>query len=143
MRGTPLERFSAKVDFTDTCWLWTGRIAINGYSQWNIDKKTWSGHKWIYEQIHGPVAAGMHLDHLCRTRSCVNPDHLEPVTPRENHHRSPITNYAKDACPKGHPYSLNNTYIRPSTGSRMCRTCGRRWANAANARRREAAKAIA
>jgi hypothetical protein len=74
------------VDPVTGCWLWLRWRDPNGYGR--ISQSRWGrsllAHRWYYEQRHGPIAAGLHLDHLCRRPSCVNPDHLEPVTNREN-----------------------------------------------------------
>lgn len=77
----------------------------------------------------GPIPEGLDLDHLCRVRQCVNPDHLEPVTARENLMRSPLTqasiNSAKTHCKRGHEFTPDNTRIFPKSGSRCCKTCER------------------
>ncbi len=85
-------------------------------------------HRWAYEQARGAIPDGMHLDHLCRNTLCVNPDHLQAVTARENLRRGvgfAGTNARKTRCPAGHPYSGDNVYIRPASGSRVCVTCRR------------------
>jgi hypothetical protein len=78
-------------------------------------------HRVMYEHLVGPIPDGMQLDHLCRNRMCVNPDHLEPVTARENTRRATalIT-----ACPSGHAYDDQNTALTPE-GRRYCRECKR------------------
>lgn len=82
---TPEERFWAKVDKTETCWLWTGSQRGNGYGQVN-DRALPSRlpHRVAYIWAHGPVPDGMVLDHKCRAPLCVNPDHLHPVTQQQN-----------------------------------------------------------
>jgi hypothetical protein len=70
----------------------------------------------------------MHIDHLCRNTKCVNPEHLEPVTIRENLLRGigPSAKHAvKTHCPAGHEYSGDNLYVHPVKGMRYCRTCGK------------------
>ena len=78
------DRFWAKVQKTDTCWLWTAYRLPSGYGQFGLNGKMVYAHRWSYEQVHGPIPKGMHIDHLCRVKHCVNPDHLEVVTCREN-----------------------------------------------------------
>lgn len=122
------KRFWAKVEKTDTCWLWRGYVAKHGYGTYTIGPKTWRVHRYAYEQAVGPIPDGMQIDHLCRVRSCVNPDHLEVVTSRENTLRSPIAAAAvaarKTHCPAGHPYAGENLYAHPA-GYRICRACKR------------------
>jgi HNH endonuclease len=126
---TPWEdRFWAKVVAAETgCWLWTGAQSRNGYGMFTRydDEPGNCAHIWAFYAFFGEVPDGLELDHLCRTRLCVNPLHLEPVTHYENLHRSPLTvpsrNKAKTHCPKGHPYNERNTaWWR---GSRKCRIC--------------------
>lgn len=123
MTTTLPQRFWAKVDKTDTCWLWVAAKATNGYGQYYLEGSLRVAHRVAYLDAKGEIPDGLQLDHLCRVRHCVNPDHLEPVTPHENQHRSSITNGGKASCRNGHPYDEENTYLRPDTGHRMCRTC--------------------
>lgn len=109
------------------CWLWNLSLNHHGYAQGKPPGgKYRSIHRFAYETAHGPIPEGLQLDHLCRVRHCVNPDHLEPVTSHENSHRSSITiasrNAAKTHCKQGHEFTDVNTYIAAS-GSRVCRTC--------------------
>lgn len=66
------------------CWLWTGCINPDGYG---VFRNT-SAHRLTYQESRGPIPAGLVLDHRCKNRRCVNPDHLEAVTQRENRRRS-------------------------------------------------------
>lgn len=120
------ERFWAKVLKTDKCWLWQGHInKVTGYGMILINRRPESAHITSYKLAGRQIPESMELDHLCRNRSCVNPDHLEPVSHRENVLRG-INACARNArtthCPKGHPYDLFNTYYRPD-GGRDCRIC--------------------
>lgn len=77
-------RFWAKVTKTDTCWLWTAVTLPNGYGLVTINKRKIYVHRWSYEATKGPIPDGLVIDHLCRVRNCVNPDHLEAVTNQVN-----------------------------------------------------------
>ena len=87
----PDARFDAKVDRSDPagCWLWTGSLRA-GYGRFWVDGTVVQAHRYAYERVVGPIPADRELDHLCRIRRCVNPDHLDVVTPSENVRRSPI-----------------------------------------------------
>lgn len=121
-RKSIAERFWAKVEFTPSCWLWTGSCYSNGYGDFSNSRgqKHIMAHRWAYEFCNGPIPPGLPLDHLCCNHPCVRPDHLEPVTVRENARRG--IRGRQVACKHGHPYDLLNTYYRPE-GRRMCRTC--------------------
>lgn len=74
------ERFWAKVEKTDSCWLWTG-ATNNGYGRYGA--KDWA-HRFAYELVRGPIPLGLEIDHRCRNRLCVNPDHLRLATRKQN-----------------------------------------------------------
>jgi hypothetical protein len=116
------ERFWAKVRKTETCWLWTANLNNSGYGLFwvaGVDDKV-PAHRIAYELLIGPIPEGLTIDHLCRVRACVRPDHLEPVTHRENMLRG--KHARKMHCPKGHPYDVRNTFIT-RRGHRECRAC--------------------
>lgn len=106
------------------CWLWTGPQTWNGYPKWGDGS---GAHRRIYELLVGPIPVGLDLDHLCRVRHCVNPEHLEPVTRRENLLRGdtvPARRAAMTHCAYGHEFTEENT--RWYRGMRYCRACNRR-----------------
>lgn len=128
-----IDRFLAQTSPSRSgCTLWTGVLDADGYGQITVGGRTVRAHRWSYEHHVGPIPNGLVIDHLCRVRECVNPDHMEPVTPRENTLRgiSPIAmNAAKTTCKNGHPLVGRNLVEVP--GGRACRTCRveatRRW----------------
>lgn len=111
------------------CWLWDGSTDSKGYGQFRdpISNKNLRAHRVSYEINKGVIPIGLELDHLCRNRCCVNPDHLEPVTHRINNLRGnsvSANNSKKTNCPNGHAYDLANTRINVD-GSRKCKHCDR------------------
>lgn len=125
------------------CWLWDASLDGRGYGQINVGYvgggKTRRvilrrSHRVMYELVKGPIPDGMPLDHLCRVRSCINPDHLEPVTTAENLRRgtSSAAVSARAAkithCVNGHPFSganLSMDTVRGKPRQRVCLTCRR------------------
>lgn len=130
-------RFWSKVDASGDCWIWLGAKG-RGYGHLSAGGRFVGAHRMAYELLVGPIPTGLEIDHLCRNPPCVNPDHLEPVTVRENQRRSPIRktgprpgqvpsgrdNYLgrRDACKHGHPFTSSNTRIEAGHG-RRCRRC--------------------
>lgn len=110
------------------CWLWTASLNHHGYGQFGISDKgrrrPHLAHRVAYELLVGPIPKGMQIDHLCRNPRCVNPAHLEPVTPAENTRRG-LVGVLKTHCPQGHPYDAENTYYAKGAKHRLCRTCNR------------------
>jgi len=110
------------------CWLWQGAKDGGGYGHvWLDGKTTPKVSRVLYEAYKGPIPKGYTIDHLCRNRTCGNPDHLEAVTMRENILRGigPSANNArKTHCPSGHTLLGNNLTPR-ADGRRECRKCAR------------------
>lgn len=119
------------------CWVWTGYVdKKTGYARFNYPGRSILAHRTSYELFKGPIPDGLHIDHLCRNRRCVNPDHLEAVAQTTNTHRglSPLiaANHMQ-VCVRGHSYAEHSYY---RDGIRICcRTC-----EAENQRRRKEAR---
>lgn len=113
MPKKPLETLIVK---TEGCWTWRGSHTAEGYAMF----RGRGAHRAVYERHVGPIPPGYEVDHTCCNAGCVNPDHLEAVTPEENRRRK----YLRiTQCVNGHDYTADNTYIRPATGNRDCRAC--------------------
>lgn len=115
-------RFWAKVEKTQTCWLWTAAMNQYGYGTFEKDGHTCLVHRVAYEWEKGSIPDGLEIDHLCQVHSCVNAHHLEAVTKLVNMQRGKQA--CKTHCIHGHPLSGNNLRMRPH-GRRGCRACHR------------------
>ena len=134
-------RFWLRVEKTATCWIWKGHVLAKGkaYGQVHIRGKSMMAHRYPWEQKHGPVPPRLQLDHLCRNRLCVNPNHLEAVSARENIMRSTgvaAINAKRTKCVNGHELSPENTKTSLRKDGNTRRHCRKCWA-AANRRYRE------
>lgn len=124
-------RFWAKVALPDAngCMLWLAGLTHNGYGRLSMSGRLKRAHRISYELAYGPIPAGLVIDHLCRVRHCVAPDHLELVTHAENTLRGlgpPAINARKTHCLKGHEFTPDNLYPARA-GERRCRTCSLAW----------------
>lgn len=115
----------------DDCWLFARPLKMGGYTQlyYRVKGKTISqqAHRVMYENIVGSIPEGLVLDHLCKMRHCINPDHLEPVTQRENIMRGEgfAAKFARQThCLNGHLLTPDNiTKWRRKPTHRTCKTC--------------------
>lgn len=130
-----------EVDVASGCWLWKGWANWRGYGGFYIyglfPTKRGKAHRYSYERYREAIPNGLTLDHLCRTRICVNPWHLEPVSNGENVLRGdgPAARNARAThCIHGHEFTPENTYINGN--ERACRTCRRSFDRKRRAARR-------
>jgi hypothetical protein len=128
IRKNPVSRFLSSFQCPgQDCWEWNGGMHRKGYGVFWDGSKLRKAHRYSYELFRGAIAIGLTLDHLCRNRKCVNPDHLEPVTNRVNIMRGEgiaSRNARKTHCLRGHPLEGKNLLI-DSQGYRQCRKCYR------------------
>ena len=122
----PVEpRLWSKVDKTATCWVWRGLLDTSGYGQIKVNGKFKQVHRVVFELLVGPVPLNLELDHLCRNKACVNPDHLESVTHQVNVLRGcgpPAMNARKTHCPEGHALTKDNL-VKCLLPARQCHKC--------------------
>lgn len=138
----PVQGFFGNIEYnTDGCWLWMGALDKDGYGYYAAYRKRERVHRYSYELLREDIPDGLVIDHLCRVRSCANPEHLEAVTDVENIMRGnapAVLNSQKTHCVHGHELIGINLYIQKKTGKRFCRTCDRRRGLAYEKRKREA-----
>lgn len=131
MRMSPRENFNTKwiPEPNSGCWLWLAALDIGGYGKFSTNRRSMQAHRIGWNLYRGPIPPGMMLDHMCRTRSCVNPDHMRIVTPFENSVENSLgpsaLNYQKTHCTHGHPFSGENlkVYANPKLPGRFYRYC--------------------
>lgn len=117
------------------CIEWMGLKDRDGYGRTWFAGKAIQAHRLAYEVFVGQIPADKELDHTCRNRSCVNASHLEPVSHRENIARAVER---RTSCRNGHPWTADNTYVRPDRNARECRACNRACVDRYVARARSA-----
>lgn len=117
---TDRERFFRSIKKDGECWVWQLAKDWDGYGLFKIYPIQRRAHRWAYEEFVGNIPNGLQIDHLCCNPACVNPDHLDVVTVRENAHRAWRAN--KKRCVHGHPLFGDNLYIAPN-GTRACKKC--------------------
>lgn len=121
VRATIAERFFTKIEYGE-CWEWVASRSPEGYGRFNDGSPSPAyAHRWAYEFLVGPIPKGLELDHLCRVRHCVRPEHLEPVTHRENDVRGmapTMVTRRSGVCKRGHVYTP-----APNGSGRTCKVC--------------------
>jgi hypothetical protein len=120
-----LEQFLDKIRIAGSgCWEWIGSCSTGGYGHFWIDGVCCSTHRLGYELWRGPIPYGLTIDHLCRNRRCLNPDHLEAVTHTVNVRRGLATGPQpkRDRCYRGHLFTSENTRLSPD-GAQHCKLC--------------------
>lgn len=127
-----IERFNEKIKYLPNgCHEWTADSGNSGYGRfWVAGTQKALAHRWAYEYHVGPIPDGLVIDHLCRHKLCVNPEHLEAVTMSENVLRGEgpakrsAMRFKATHCKNGHEYTPENTvYKGKKTVVRVCRTC--------------------
>jgi hypothetical protein len=134
MTATVQERIERSIEKnTNDCWIWKLARTKQGYGRIAHNNKSCFAHRVSYQTYVGDIPEGLVLDHVCRTRECVNPEHLEAVTFAENIRRGArgVLNPQRQAthCKWGHEFNEKNTYWKTSESgskSRMCITCKNR-----------------
>lgn len=128
-----IDRLAGKIEVDESsgCWMWQGALhhgrAVGGhYGSIGFQGSSLLAHRAVWLATVGPIPDGLHLDHLCRTPPCVNPDHLEPVTPAENFRRGEHKSvmFGRGVCHRGHDLDDQGVRVRPD-GTRECNACCR------------------
>ncbi len=134
------DRYIASVRLQDGCWIWTGPISPQGYGSMSLGWHNAQGAHRVAVKIDGrEIPDGLVVDHLCRNRACVSPQHLDVVTHQVNIARGTAPSALRvdaDLCLHGHPFNEENTY-RNKQGHRFCRACRRERMRADYARNPE------
>lgn len=128
MKPKDIQRFFSKIKQSGSCWQWIASKDRSGYGLFLYQKRKVSSHRFSYILFFHDIPIGLEIDHLCKNKSCVNPDHLEAVTHlvnvRRGHSGNDNHESRKTYCPQGHQYSKENTRTYKN-GSRACKECVR------------------
>lgn len=123
-----MSRFNQKYNILENgCWEWTGKIEKSGYGRFWKNGKSVFAHRFAYEIFNGVIPEKLTVDHLCKNRKCVNPNHLDLATRHENARRGNnkiANNKSITHCPQGHEYDIINTYVKLN-GERACKVCSK------------------
>jgi len=113
-----LERFMAKVspEPMTGCWLWDSHVSKVGYGRFGIGRVVHEAHRVAYKLFKGEIPSGLCVDHMCKVRSCVNPEHLRLLSREENTRDQINANAQKQACKNGHELTIYGS-------RRVCKTC--------------------
>ncbi|WP_443217247.1 HNH endonuclease signature motif containing protein [Sphingobium sp. YC-XJ3] len=120
-------RLMERISVEGECWFWTGTINPKGYGSLSVRGRCNLAHRLSYEAFCGPIGDGLQIDHLCRNRACINPDHLEAVTASENCKRAAPFHPGsrpRTHCLRGHEFAGDNLFVGRG-GKRYCRACCR------------------
>ncbi len=129
VREDPVDYLMARIAIVGECWEWQRSTNGHGYGQFQQRGVRHKAHRFSYELFVGPIPPGLHIDHLCRNRACVNPEHLEAVSCGLNISRgeSPTAKIVRSgACKYGHPRTEDNLKVRVTKNGRVtyqCREC--------------------
>lgn len=140
MKPKDLVRFWNKVTKTEMCWEWNAGTQ-KGYGAFYLNGKMRPAHRVLYEHLYGEIEKGLEIDHTCFNKKCVNPMHLDKVTPSVNTRRGKLNagqvkltykSDIKESCKNGHLRNIGNTYEYGKT--KTCRVCQLASVNRYNAR---------
>lgn len=130
---SPEDRFWSNIIVVENCWEWAGPWGGSGYGLMSINNVSRGAHRRAWELLRGPIPEGLTIDHLCRNRGCVNPEHMEIVPFRENVLRGfgpTARNSRAELCVRGHAFAMKKD------GTRWCPTCAKERSRAYGASHR-------